>query len=418
MSTPFAVIAFLLAALVGGSLLFGDGDEDAPPRPGFDAAELARVAERVERLRGVRFRRPPRAATISQREAKSALLGDIDKGYPRTRRNADERILELLELIPPSTSIDKVFEDLAGGGVAGFYDVDGKRLFVLNEATPGGVTREITLAHELTHALEDEAFGLEEPDGGVDDATTAYAALVEGSASYVMGRYLERFVGSDRALGAVVEALGLPATPDLPPYIQSSLLFPYQAGERFVSELRRRTGDWSLVDFALEKRPPDSTEQIIHPEKYLRFERPVRVRLPLPGPGWRRIASGTIGEYDTYEILKLAGDDRAAGDAAAGWGGASIGLWRRGSETGCAQPCRGRHVLALAWQMDTVRDARELARALDAYARRGLRGTDAGDGDYELAGGRLALRRRGRSVALVAAPGARLAARMAAAALP
>jgi hypothetical protein len=144
--------------------------------------------------------------------------------------------------------------------------------------------------------------------------------------------------------------------PDLPPFLQAQLLFPYTGGMAFVQELVRRAGGrWILVDLADRTRPPDSTEQVLHPEKYLRVEEPLPVSLGMRlGAGWRRAASGVWGEWATSELV--------GEEAAAGWGGDRYELWQG----------PGGDVLAMRWRWDTHRDAREFAAAardrLDATA--------------------------------------------------
>jgi hypothetical protein len=212
-----------------------------------------------------------------------------------------------------------------------------------------------------------------------------------------MDDYARRFISPGRALKSSLAALGPAAgsTAGIPPYLLSSLLFSYTSGERFVARLREVAHGWKLVNYALRTRPPSSTEQVIHPEKYLVDEKPVRVRLAgvrraLPR-GWRRTAHGTIGEFDTDALLKLGVSDTAAGNAAAGWGGGTYELW-------------GGKALVVGWAWDSARDAAEFDRALRAYARTGPRGPAA-------------VRTRGLRSALAIAPSAALAARLASGAL-
>ena len=85
--------------------------------------------------------------------------------------------------------------------------------------------------------------------------------------------------------------------------MQHSLLFPYAAGARFVDAI----GTWGPANAALRGKGPVSTEQILHPAKYRAGERPLPVEPEgAPGPGWKRAAHGTIGEFDTAEILRTS----------------------------------------------------------------------------------------------------------------
>jgi hypothetical protein len=303
------------------------------------------------------------------------------------------------------------------------------------------VLSEITLAHELDHALEDQRIGLREMTAaGADDAVSAYTALVEGSATSVMDDYTRRFVDPGAALGSGLSALGASGSSgssagsgsadSIPPYLMSSLLFSYVVGERFVKRLRAVGHGWKLVDYALRRRPPRSTEQVIHPDKYLVDERAVRVRLPgvrsrLPraasasASAWRRRASGTIGEFDTDQLLKLGVGDIPAGDAAAGWGGGRYELWSRAARS-CAEPCRGSSVLVVSWAWDTAADAAEFDRALRSYVERGLkgrRGSSTGGGPWRVDDGAAAVSARGLRTTLAFAPSPAAARRIASGAL-
>jgi hypothetical protein len=342
------VLAGLLVLLFLGS---GDDEPKAPPD-----APVATIARRVETLRGLRFEAIPVPVRVSAAVARREGLEDLDRSYPAARRKADETVLKTLDLIEPDVDLRSVSASLFGeGGVAGYYDPRSKRLRVVSGAATGSrVLREITLAHELTHALEDQRFGLDLEGGSSDDASLARLALVEGTATLVMQRYVLRYFSGEEALGGLLGA-AFQTGPELPKFLEDQLLFPYTGGMGFVQELLRRAGErWTLVDLADRVRPPDSTEQVLHPDKYLRVEAPLPVALRVaPGPGFRRTAAGTWGEFQTRELV----GERAA----AGWGGDRYELWQGPAG----------NVLAMRWRWDTPRDAREFlaaARDLDATA--------------------------------------------------
>src|SRR3954451_309140 len=100
-------------------------------------------------------------------------------------------------------------------------------------------------------------------EGSNDDRALARLALIEK-------RYLLRYFSAEEALAGVLGS-AFSTGPDLPPFLQAQLLFPYTAGMACVQELVRRAGGrWTLVNLADRTRPPDSTEQVLHPDKYLR----------------------------------------------------------------------------------------------------------------------------------------------------
>ena len=261
-------------------------------------------------------------------------------------------------------------------------------------------------------------FGLKESSGTTDDESSALTALHEGTATYVMNKFVTCCVDSGSvALGSLASLFGGGDTTELPPYVERTLVFSYTGGEKFVDALHKATGDWSLVDAALKSQPPVSTEQIIHPEKYVPFERPLAVKLDTAkqlGDGWKRASDGTLGELDTREILRL-GDPGAAPEAAAGWGGGRYELWQQSGSApdGCKAPCRSRDALVLSWRWDKPRDAREFDAALREYLAKGLKGKAAGDDAWALNGGAAAMSSKTAATTLAMAPDANLARRLA-----
>jgi hypothetical protein len=321
---------------------------ESSPEPKRDVS-VTTLAHRVEALRDLRFRTLPVPVRVSGEVARREGLEDLDRSYPASRRHADEAILRRLGLIDTGVDLRAVSASLFGeGGVAGYYDPRSKRLRIVTGAATGSrVLQEVTLAHELTHALEDQRFGLSPDEGASDDRALARLALIEGSATLVMERYLLRYFSTEEALAGVLGS-AFSTGPDLPPFLQAQLLFPYTGGMAFVQDLVTRAGGrWTLVDLADRVRPPDSTEQVLHPDKYLRVEEPVPVGLNVRlGAGWRRAASGVWGEWATS---RLVGEK-----AAAGWGGDRYELWQG----------PGGDVLAMRWRWDTRRDAREFLAAV------------------------------------------------------
>ncbi len=431
LATPETVIVAALIALVIGGLASGGGNggsgkaSDATAGAKKAAARVAPIARRVETIRGLRFKQVPKPLIVSPAQTRRDQLADLDRTGSAAERRTGGQVLELLGLLEPGTDLRKVAGDISGGQVAGYYDTRRKRLAIV--AGPGagaGVLSEITLAHELDHALEDQQIGLkEEGSSGADDAGSAYTALVEGSATSVMDDYTRRFVDPGAALGSAFSVLGPSAQSSkaIPPYLMASLLFSYVSGERFVNRLRSVAHGWKLVNYALSKRAPASTEQLIHPEKYLVDERPVSVRLPgvtrLVPSGWRRQTGGTIGEFDTDQLLKLGVADVPAGDAAAGWGGGRYELWAPAATAGCASPCRSRSALVVSWAWDTAADARQFDSALRAYVTKGLSGRAGALGAWSVGDGAAAVSGRGLRTTLAFAPDVPLAKRLASGAL-
>jgi hypothetical protein len=387
--TGEVVIVVLIAVLlVAGFALGGTGSSSggggtAGARAA--AAKVAPIARRVEKIRGLRFKHLPKPLIVSAAQTRADSLRDLDRHSTAAERRSAAQVLELLGLLKPGVDLRAIEGDVAGEQVAGYYDTRRKRLAIVAGAgAADDVTSEITLAHELDHALDDQRIGVRDLGStGADDYASAYTALVEGVATSVMDQYARRYIDPSRALSSAFASAGpaLASTKKIPPYLLSSILFSYTSGEKFVNELRRVGHGWKLVNYALRKRPPRSTEQVIHPEKYFVDERPVPVPVSGLGAllprGWKRTASGTVGEFDTDQILKLAASDAVAGDAAAGWGGGSYALWDAPRSAACAAPCGSRSVLVLGWTWDTAKDAAQFLAAVRRYVARALHGNAA-----------------------------------------
>jgi hypothetical protein len=387
MRTPFAVMAVLLVVLVGVGFATDGGDE---PATGPAAAPVSVIAKRVETLRDLRYTSIPKPVAVTAATARREGLEDLDRQYPAKHRHADEQVLKLLGLIAPDADLRELTGSLFEQGVAGYYNPrDGRLRVVTGTGTGTRVLTEMTLAHELTHALEDQRFGLDTDTAGSDDRDLARTALIEGSATALMYAYVERYFTSGETLGGLIgSASG--DTGGLPPFLEAQVVFPYVGGDGFVEDLLRRAGGrWSLVNLAYKAHPPVSTEQILHPDAYFGADQPQRVRLragAVLGKGWTRVVAGTWGELQTRELV-------GSGAAAAGWGGDHYELWQSDAGVGDA--------LVMRWRWDTPRDEREFADRLREWV-----------GD-KLGGQATAVVDEGGAVTLAIAPDRRVAARLA-----
>src|SRR3954465_10689264 len=298
MGTPMAVILVVPVLLVGLSVATGwDDDEGGAKLASARSAPIRTIEARVERLRDLRFTSRPVPQTVSPAQARRKGLPDLDRSYPRERRLADEEVLKLLGLLDPKVDLRATSSSIFGEQVAGYYDPPSPPpRGVSGASTSVRVLNEIVLAHELTHALEDQRLGLDQERlASNDDRAPAYLSLGEGSATDVMYEYGARYFSGEELLGGALGS-AFQGTGGLPPFLTAQLMFPYQKGLSFVQRLVQVGGGrWTLVNAAHRSHPPVSTEQILHPDKYLRFEEPERVRLDtgsVLGDGWRRAAAG------------------------------------------------------------------------------------------------------------------------------
>ena len=249
----------------------------------------------------------------------------------------DQAMLALLGVVDPDLDLAQLYVDLSAEQISGFYSLE-ERIFYLVDR--GGTTTddELTLAHEYTHALQDQHYDL----NGLDDQAAnsderlAIRALVEGDAMLAMMLYADKYVSAFDLMQAVTEAAGVESDvlDTSPLFIRGHRMFAYEHGEEFVTALHDRDG-WEAVDAAYAK-PPRSTEQILHPERYRRGDDPVEVTLPdLAGAldgGWQEVDREVMGELALRLYLEEHAGPSLAELAAEGWGGDAYALLRKGQD--------------------------------------------------------------------------------------
>ncbi|HXK11310.1 MAG TPA: hypothetical protein VMT70_16820 [Vicinamibacteria bacterium] len=389
--TPVTEVTDLVNTLLGG--LLGTGQVTGE-----------KLQKDVEEAGGLPFRRDVPLAFLGKDELAAYLKGVLDDEYPAPRARADERLLEAFDLLPPATDLRALRARVLEENVAGFYDErPGKRrLFAVSEDRSFSPMNQIVLVHELRHALQDqyEDLGSFLPDdvSDFDDRRMAWVSLLEGDATFVMERFVELRLGSlglpiggagDDAGGVALGVPGLLDVPGAPPVVRDQLVQPYLVGLQFARALWARGGASALRD--AWRKPPESTEQVLHPDKFFARERPRSVSPTLPAPpGARLVSEGVLGEL---LIRTLVGE--GAESAAAGWGGDGWRLWDVGGRT------------ALAWrsEWDVGASAVAFHSALRArFARLGSPSIQAGWEVFPGAGGRrFAVRRSGDAVELASA---------------
>jgi hypothetical protein len=425
----------MLALVLAGGAALGLARGSAPtaaqgeasPAPVSGAGPIAR---RVERIRRLEFDSIPGLRSIDGEDLEQKVEEltaeeepDPESAVARKEQRAlaaAEELLRLAELIPP----DFELED-AGSGVealiGGFYVPEEGAIFLVEEPLLLGSAdlTEEKLAHEMVHALEDQHYGVlaEAKSGKLDpEAEIALSGLLEGTATVVQLRYAREhlggkslFTGSLRNLGA--ENLGA----GLPPALVAIVRFPYTTGTLFVRELYRR-GGWDLVNRAFEA-PPQTTEEVLHPGKWLAGEGPARLpprTLASPGAGWAPVGADQLGEFDAILLLALGASTPVVERAAAGWDGGAFEVWRhRDAEPECERPCRESLAAAVAFRWDEGVDAAEFTKGVAEFAERGLFAPPAGPLVWRIDEGYVAAGVAERGSGLAFAPTAELAAELA-----
>jgi len=323
-----------IVSLMAAMLLLGSSPAAALSQTGADRNErYDEINLEIEGIRELDLLAPINLSTKTREELRSETLADLETDYPAVDRENDSRVLIAFGLIEPDRDLGELYGDLLGEQVAGYYDPGTDEMVVVSDDDPDAeisATNQITYAHETVHALQDQHFDLEtfldDRQEASDDQSLAITSLIEGDATAAQIEFLIDspsllidYMRESEARGDSTEALD-----SAPAILTETLLFPYDQGQVFVTALREE-GGWDKVDAAFASLPA-STEQILHPQKYLQGEEPVDVGLPdvaaALGTGWTAFDTNTMGEFQTSVILNegdvSSGD---AEDAAEGWGG-------------------------------------------------------------------------------------------------
>ena len=315
----------------------------------------------------------PHATVPSEFLTRAEMVDYVRQEYNSNRGAAlqEMALYHALGLIQPGVQIDaETTVKWIASNIAGFYESKTKRLHVISDLENMGVDEKIVLAHEYTHALQDQQFDLEKYQSRMlrdtTDAQLAMTSVYEGDATTVMSLYLYgNTTQSDWDYLAYRAAFNSPSiitATGVSTRVNEISYFPYAQGAQFIIALIWDGKGWAEVNNAYAD-PPQSTSQVLHPSRYLtRLATPIPIALPNLSPALGKeftptIKSDTLGEFVTSVHLDefLHNPERAA-QAADGWEGDSFSLWQALDDR-----------QAFAWQIawDTPRDAGEF---FDAYS--------------------------------------------------
>ena len=399
-----AVVLFLLSGslvraadpveegVAEGQKLLTEGDKAADKG---DAAEaVLRYKRAFEKLlpsmRKLPFKSEVKRDVTAREQLQAMLVKEIDEDMTPAEFRAGELGMKALGFFPRSFKLKEVMTRVYSEEIAAFYDTKTKTMHLIKEPEAKakkpltflerlmGKTQgfdkdenKTVIAHELTHALADQNFDIESLQKAAkhdDDRTLALSALIEGEATLTMiGAQMKDWNGStiakipsadlDRVFGWLIPLMPLMSGKSLreaPVILSESMIFPYLRGMVFCARLTN-DGGWDALDAAYRK-PPLSTEQIIHPEKYqAKPDFPTAIDLGALDavPGWKEAGRNVVGEMQLGVLLRRYQGKKAAD----GWDGDKYAVFEGSDDR-----------LGLVWlsTWDTDDDAREF---LAAYAR-------------------------------------------------
>lgn len=327
----------------------------------------ADVLTQVSEIRGLKLLHPVKSGAKSRAEIEQMVIKNFDEETTPAELDAEYKTLLAFGLAPKGFKYRDFLIKLLTEQIAGFYDPK-KKEFNLADWNPLELQKTV-MAHELTHALQDQHFDLTRFDKwpkGDSDRESAIHALIEGDATALMIDYLMKPMGRSVTqipktlldqMNAQTSAPGMDVINSAPNAIRESLIFPYSYGMGFAYQLLKDKG-WEGVSQAYTNLP-QSSEQILHYEKYAAKEMPIKIELadlssPL-GKGWKRVKFDINGEFGYYLALVEYISKDAARKASEGWGGDQFALYENATQT--------KTTLAHLSAWDTEADAEEFFSA-------------------------------------------------------
>ena len=275
----------------------------------------------------------------------------------------------ILDLCSPSDDLRAASQAVSSEGVLGTYRVDERAITLVLDGDRFSPADWPTFAHEYTHALQDSEYGLDGlvPNGISFDYSLALSALVEGDAGLADNLFFESLPASQRddiaftASQAALEFSESEVITDAPRILAGTFGWPHGAGLNFVFHLYLLGGQEAINDAFGD--PPQSTEQILHPAKYISRDQPFGIQLPdltsALGESWSLEDSGTLGELLTALYLGTYLSEDDAESAAEGWGGDRYSLLR---------DSQGRQLIAMLYGWDSDIEADEFYDAFLEWA--------------------------------------------------
>jgi hypothetical protein len=286
------------------------------------AAAADEVLHQMSEITGLKLLTPLKKSLRSRDQIRAYVINEMKEDKDEAERYAGQRSAEAFGLLPKGFDLDNFMIDLLTEQIAGLYDPKTHEFYVADWIPASD--QKMVMAHELTHALQDQHFKIDNwvkaarPN---DDAELARESVLEGSAMAAMVDYLLQ--GTGRSLQdlpdidpsmLVGDMESTPMLKKAPPFLRDALVFPYLDGLNFSAAIVRPKG-WDALSGVFAK-PPISTQQIMHPATYFSFRIPPKADLPSLdkdlGSDWTRLEDNLMGEFGWKEVLKqFVGEERA-----------------------------------------------------------------------------------------------------------
>jgi len=300
-------------------------------------AQITPIAQELQSISGMRLKHPVPCDYIDKQNINAFLKKRVKEVAKPEDLRAEELTLKLFGLVPADFNLAQNTVELLTEQAAAFYDYEKKKLFI-TDTTPGA-SQQPVLAHELAHAVADQNYNLSrfiKQGRKNDDGSSARMAVMEGQATWLMSEFLAKRMGQSlkdspgmvAAMSSMSDTSGsqFPVFDSSPLYLRMTLVFPYTKGMLFQHAVFERNGQAGFAE--LFQKPPVSTQQILHPDKYFAGLKPTEPALPEPklAKEYKGLVGGTLGELDHHVMLEQYSSKEEADELAPHWRGCTFNL--------------------------------------------------------------------------------------------
>lgn len=387
---------------------------------------------------GLPIEHPVKKIFVSREQVNRDLRKRFDEDKGNRKMQQSELVLKKFGLLDRDFQLRPFLLSLLTEQIAGFYDNKTKTMNLLDWVPAD--EQESVMAHELTHALQDQRVDLKhwediEPEGtakdvaednrhiDTDESGTARDAVLEGQAMVSFADYTLMKQGVGKTLKDMPEAAAQmmansnaadmsdsPVLARAPLVLQQSLLFPYGSGLLFEQQVERKAGVQKAFADMLAQ-PPSASAQILHPDLYLRGAAIPVMHLPdlhpaLEAAGYAPYDVGVMGELDVRMTAELFGGKPLAEALAPNWNGGVYYAAQRKSASDAEKKTTASLALLYDSQWKNPDSAEsffhifeeQLPRQYDGLVRRSNDETDPDERVYSTREGDILLRREGSRV--------------------
>ena len=320
----------------------------------------------VEQLRGITNPPPVQTTFRTRRQLCEITLGFYRRRDVRDQIFEAEELYKTLGVISEDHNLEQTLLNIQLQQVSALVDDVSGDVYVLSDASEITPQLERSYAAAYMGGLQQALFDVtalrDDARADTGDRFRATTALISGDVGVIIGGYVDTVIAQNP--DALAE-LQLPQSDNLlqtaPPIIRKTVLFPLNQGQDFVRFLYDH-GAWREVDDAYDD-PPVSSEQVLHPKRYISGELPDSVAFPpdfadTMSRGWSLTAIDTMGEFLLRSYLEEHLTESAAAAAADGWGGDQYVLM--------SHPEQGRLLLAM-FVFDAVEETTEFIQSFEAF---------------------------------------------------